>query len=127
MGTRLARSASFVASPLLVGAGGVAWAVITRQLKAQKIEVHPDSLKLGGKLVAGPLTAFSQAAVIESTPWGWVMDARSPRSAKNGCRRPGTATRPGRRNWQGRDRWSCRPTSYVHHFSRRYWPTEFRP
>lgn len=70
MGTRLQRAACFVASPLLIAAGSAAWAVITKQLKAQKIEVHPDSPKLVGKPVAGPLTAFTQAAVIEKHALG---------------------------------------------------------
>ncbi|SDB83333.1 hypothetical protein GA0111570_104124 [Raineyella antarctica] len=54
-----------LASPLLVTAGGAAWVVITQQLKAQKIEVHPDSEKFKGRPVADPITAFAQAAVIE--------------------------------------------------------------
>ena len=70
MGTRLARTACLVASPLLVVAGGGAWVVITQQLKSQKIEVHPDSPRLVGKPVAGPLTAFTQAAVIEKHALG---------------------------------------------------------
>lgn len=70
MGTRLQRAACFVASPVLIAAGGAAWAVITQQLKAQKIEVHPDSPTLVGKPVAGPLTAFTQAAVIEKHALG---------------------------------------------------------
>jgi hypothetical protein len=59
-----------VASPLLVAAGGAAWAVITQQLRAQKIEVHPDAPNLAGKPVAGPVTAFTQAAVIEKHALG---------------------------------------------------------
>ena len=66
MGIRLQRAALFTASPLLVVTGAAAWAVISQQLKAQKIEVHKDGPELlAGKPVAGPLTAFSQAAVIE--------------------------------------------------------------
>lgn len=70
MGTRLQRAALFVASPVLMAAGGGAWAVITQQLRAQKISVHPDSPRLVGKPVAGPLTAFAQAAVIEKHALG---------------------------------------------------------
>lgn len=55
---------------MLVAAGSAAWVVITQQLKAQKIEVHPDSPKPVGKPVAGPLTAFTQAAVIEKHALG---------------------------------------------------------
>ncbi len=66
----LPRTACYVASPLLVTAGGTAWAVITRQLRAQKIDVHPDSPRLAGRPVAGPVTAFTQAAVIEKHALG---------------------------------------------------------
>ena len=40
------------------------WAAITKQLKDQKITVHPDSARLGGRPVAGPITAFEQANVV---------------------------------------------------------------
>ena len=63
MGINLPRTACFVASPLLIAAGGGAWAVITQQLRTQRIEVHPDSPRMAGKPVAGPVTAFTQAAV----------------------------------------------------------------
>ncbi len=65
MGNALARTMLRLAGPTLIGAGGAAWYVITQQLKAQKIEVHPDSPQLTGRPVAGPVTAFAQAAVIE--------------------------------------------------------------
>ena len=39
MGTRPQRAACLVASPLMIAAGGAAWAVVTQQLKAQRIEV----------------------------------------------------------------------------------------
>lgn len=70
MANTLARTACIVASPLLVTAGGAAWVVITQQLKAQKIDVHPDSEQLKGRPVAGPITAFAQAAVIEKHALG---------------------------------------------------------
>lgn len=70
MGTRLQRAACFVASPVLIAAGSAAWVVITQQLKAQKIEVHHDSPRLAGRPVTGPLTAFTQAAVIEKHALG---------------------------------------------------------
>lgn len=59
------RAALFVASPVLVAAGVTAWGLVTAQLKAQKIQVHPDSTRFAGRPVAGPVTAFTQAAVIE--------------------------------------------------------------
>ena len=70
MGTSLQRAACFIASPVLVLGGGAAWVVITQQLRAQKIEVHADSPSLPGKPVAGPITAFTQAAVIEKHALG---------------------------------------------------------
>lgn len=66
----LQRTACFVASPFLIAAGGATWALITQQLKAQKIEVHRDSPVLAGRPVAGPATAFAQAAVIEKHALG---------------------------------------------------------
>lgn len=65
MGNSLARAACFVGGPALIAAGGGAWAMITQQLKSQQIDVHPDSEKFSGKPVAGPITAFAQANVIE--------------------------------------------------------------
>lgn len=66
----LARAAALAASPLLIAAGGGAWALITSQLKAQHVEVHPDSERFAGKVVAGPVTAFAQSAVIEQHAQG---------------------------------------------------------
>lgn len=65
MANSLARAACFLGGPVLIAAGGGAWAMITQQLKSQQIDVHPDSAKFGGKTVAGPITAFAQANVIE--------------------------------------------------------------
>ena len=60
----LARIAARTASPLLIGTGAAAWAAITAQLKNERITVLPDSEKMGGKPVAGPISAFAQANVI---------------------------------------------------------------
>lgn len=70
MGNKLARTACFLGGPALLAAGAGAWAVITQQLKTQEIEVHADSEKFGGKTVAGPVTAFAQANVIEQHALG---------------------------------------------------------
>lgn len=71
MGNRPQRAALFTASPLLIATGAAAWVAITQQLKAQKIEVHKDAPEqLAGKPVAGPVTAFVQAAVIEKHALG---------------------------------------------------------
>jgi hypothetical protein len=70
VGVRLHRAALFTASALLIVTGAAAWTVITKQLKAQKIEVHKDAPNLVGKPVAGPVTAFTQAGVIEKHALG---------------------------------------------------------
>lgn len=64
MGNALSRTVLGVASPVLLASGAAAWAMITKQLKEQRIEVHSDSAKLGGKTVADPVTAFEQANVV---------------------------------------------------------------
>ena len=57
-----------VAGALMVVAGGVTWGLVSTQLKAEKITVAavtpqaPGSL--AGKPVAGPFTAYAQAAAI---------------------------------------------------------------
>ncbi|SJN42723.1 hypothetical protein [Luteococcus japonicus] len=66
MSKSLSRAILTAASPVLVASGAAAWGMITKQLKDQRIEVHPDSAKLGGKPVAGPLAAFEQASVVGS-------------------------------------------------------------
>jgi hypothetical protein len=70
MGNTFQRAALYTASPLLVATGGAAWVMITQQLKAQKIEVHKDASQLVGQPVAGPVTAMTQAAVIEKHALG---------------------------------------------------------
>lgn len=65
MGTTFQRAALYTASPVLITTGAAAWAMITQQLKAQKIKVHQDANQLAGQLVAGPVTAMTQAGVIE--------------------------------------------------------------
>lgn len=65
MGNALARLACLVASPVLVAAGGATWALITQQLKEQKITVPASADQFAGRQVVGPITAYAQAAVIE--------------------------------------------------------------
>lgn len=52
---------------LFIIAGGATWAVVTSQLKDQEITIPEDAtfLNLGGKQVAGPLTAYAQADIID--------------------------------------------------------------
>ncbi|HSN12435.1 MAG TPA: aromatic ring-opening dioxygenase LigA [Propionibacteriaceae bacterium] len=70
MGNTFQRAALYTASPVLITTGAAAWAMITQQLKAQKIEVHKDANQLAGEPVAGPITAMTQAAVIEKHALG---------------------------------------------------------
>lgn len=51
---------------LFIVAGGVTWGVVTSQLKEQEITIPEDAtfMNLGGKQVAGPLTAYAQADII---------------------------------------------------------------
>lgn len=52
---------------LFIIAGGATWAVVTSQLKEQNITIPGDAtfMNLGGKEVAGPLTAYAQADIID--------------------------------------------------------------
>ncbi|WP_432560167.1 aromatic ring-opening dioxygenase LigA [Granulicoccus sp. GXG6511] len=70
MANTLARTACYLGAPALIAAGAGGWAMISKQLASQKIEVHPDSPILAGKTVAGPITAFAQANVIEQHAQG---------------------------------------------------------
>jgi hypothetical protein len=57
-----------IAGVLMIVAGGVTWALVTSQLKAEHIEVAAvtpqNPGRLAGKPVAGPFTAYAQAAAI---------------------------------------------------------------
>ncbi|HYO19201.1 MAG TPA: aromatic ring-opening dioxygenase LigA [Dermatophilaceae bacterium] len=57
-----------IAGFLMIVAGGVTWGLVTSQLKAENIvvaEVTPENPgRLAGKPVAGPFTAYAQAAAI---------------------------------------------------------------
>lgn len=64
MSNRALRTLLATASPILLGSGGAAWAVITKQLKDQDITVPEDADRLAGKPVAGPITAYMQAETV---------------------------------------------------------------
>lgn len=49
---------------LFVGTGGVAWGLVTSQLKAEDITVSADASFAAGKQVSGPISAYAQAEVI---------------------------------------------------------------
>lgn len=70
MRNTIARTACFVTAPALVAAGAGGWAMVSRQLSDERIDVHPKSPILAGKPVAGPLTAFAQANVIKQNAQG---------------------------------------------------------
>lgn len=50
---------------LLIVVGIVAWAMVSSQLRAEKIVVPDDAMAFQGQTVAGPLTAFVQADIIQ--------------------------------------------------------------
>jgi hypothetical protein len=59
---------TIIAGVLMIVAGGVTWALVTSQLKAENITVaavtDKDPGPLAGKPVAGPFTAYAQANAI---------------------------------------------------------------
>ena len=61
---------AMVAGLVMVVAGAVTWGVVTSQLKDEKIVVAGDAdpvmgMKVAGKKVQGPITAFGQAEIIK--------------------------------------------------------------
>ena len=61
---RLAGLVAIIAGLLLVVAGGTTWAMVRSQLVAENITVAEDAAMFGGEPVAGPLTAYFQADII---------------------------------------------------------------
>ena len=64
-GVRLVGLFSIIAGIVLVVAGAATWWVVTDQLDAQNITVSEDADWFGGDKVNGPLTAYSQAQIID--------------------------------------------------------------
>ncbi len=56
---------TIIAGIVLMLGGATTWFVVTDQLKAANITVAEDASSFAGKRVAGPLTALSQAAIID--------------------------------------------------------------
>ncbi len=54
-----------IAGAILIAAGGVTWFVVRDQLADEKIVVSDDAERFSGDDVDGPLTAYSEAEVIE--------------------------------------------------------------
>jgi len=61
---RLAGLVAIIAGVLLVVAGGTTWGMVRSQLVAENITVAEDASMFAGKQVAGPLTAYAQADII---------------------------------------------------------------
>lgn len=61
---------TIIAGVLMIVAGGVTWALVTTQLKAENITVAAvtpaNPGRLAGKPVAGPFTAYAQASAINA-------------------------------------------------------------
>jgi hypothetical protein len=61
---RLAGLVAIVAGVLLIVAGGTTWGMVRSQLLAENITVAEDAAMFAGRQVAGPLTAYAQADII---------------------------------------------------------------
>jgi len=61
---RLAGLLAIIAGVLLVVAGGATWGMVRSQLVAENITVAEDASMFAGQQVAGPLTAYAQADII---------------------------------------------------------------
>lgn len=56
---------SLIAGIIFIIAGGVTWGMVSSKLAAEKITVAEDASFLAGRSVNGPLTAYSQADIIQ--------------------------------------------------------------
>ncbi len=54
-----------VAGIIMIVAGAVTWASVSSHLKNERITVSEDAASKAGKQVAGPLTAYAEAEVIQ--------------------------------------------------------------
>ena len=61
---RLAGLVAIIAGVVLVVAGAATWGMVRSQLVAENITVAEDAAAFGGQPVAGPLTAYFQADII---------------------------------------------------------------
>ena len=61
---RLAGLLAVIAGLVLVVAGATTWGMVRSQLVAENITVAEDAAMFGGEQVAGPLTAYFQADII---------------------------------------------------------------
>ena len=63
--SRLVGILTILAGALLIVVGGVAWTVVTGELKQERITIPADADLLPGRQVAGPISAYAQAQVIQ--------------------------------------------------------------
>ena len=61
---RLAGLVAIIAGVLLIVAGATTWGMVRSQLVAENITVAEDAAMFAGQPVAGPLTAYAQADII---------------------------------------------------------------
>src|SRR5690625_7961093 len=61
---RLIGLISIIAGAVLILGGGITWGMVTSQLSAKNITIPDDASMFPGKQVKGPLTAYSQADII---------------------------------------------------------------
>lgn len=68
--TKIVGIVSIIAGIVMIIAGALVWGTVTSQLKAENITVPADSTFMGGayagKQVAGPLSAYAQADIINT-------------------------------------------------------------
>lgn len=64
-GVKIAGVLGILAGVALIVAGIVVWVIVSTQLRAENIIVPDDAIAFGGAQVAGPLTAFVQADIIQ--------------------------------------------------------------
>jgi len=68
--TKIVGIVSIIAGIVMIIAGALVWGTVTSQLKAEAITVPADSTFMGGayagKQVAGPLSAYAQADIINT-------------------------------------------------------------
>lgn len=63
--TRVLGVILLVTGILFIGAGGATWGVVSSQLSEQRITIPGDARWFASQEVRGPLTAYSQADIIE--------------------------------------------------------------
>jgi len=54
-----------IAGVIMIVAGAVTWASVSSHLKDERITVSEDAASQAGKQVAGPLTAYAEAEIIQ--------------------------------------------------------------